>query len=505
MNRPFSRGGPIERRLPASLITTTHLERVAMGRGGPVLTHGAGDEPAVKGKKSVKGRKRSNSREESIHCAKSIINETVAEHLPVRSVHNIDVSDGHLGMTLCNHPLGVLISEVNESDKAWNAGLRQGDVIISINGELVTGHRQAASLMFEQSTLKLEFYEAVSCERFLVRRRKPSIIVSFHPKEGYLGLTISRHPLGLLVVDTDPCDLAHAAGLRVGDVIVTVNGEAVNDHQRALNIIEGCERNGQRIRLTYHKAEAAAIELVLTGTDYVSFQHGCTVSSHTHRGDAPGPGCRGDSFIPREDSRRGDFRLPEPSFKEQHRQKLVVAQKNAAAEQPSNDHVADMQQPNTGSAIRRYSGLGDILIADASASIRGGGEPNDHWAAEERRAITLSDPYPISTNASTRSAGSSSLSTTTRSAQTSSSRSLQFSTTSSSRSSGTGTKTKLASLRSDAVFASAADPAGAAVAAKGKASETQVGTAAPTESTRGAEPQLQAEVVPEAAVAVAVG
>ena len=341
------------------------------------------DVPSSKSKKSVKGRKRSNSRDDSITCAKSLVNESVADHLPIRRM-SINVRDGHLGMTLCNHPLGVLVSEAFESDKAWSAGLRKGDVLISVNGEPVTSHKQCAKVMFEEAILSLEYYGATECERFLFKRRRPSKIAAFEPKDGHLGLTISAHPLGLLVLDADPCDKAHTAGLRVGDVVVTINGEAVTDHHRAIQIIDWCAQHNQRIKLTYHKAEAAAIELILTATDYVSFQHGCSISSYTNRTN------RSD------DSLRPSNRV-RMTFKEQQRVAFQTEDTVLPPDRPiENSYFRDRGSPPAEQSSQEVGlavsteGKGESLIAEVASEIRGETEPP---AKDENQPAT---PVPAS-------------------------------------------------------------------------------------------------------------
>ena len=117
-----------------------------------------------------------------------------------------------------------------------------------------------------------------------LKRRTLTKLGSIDPTAGHVGLTLSNHPLGLLVLDANPLDLAFKAGMRNGDVIITLNGRAVLDHREAVEMIS---KATERLRLTYYDAAAAAIELVVTGTNFATLNFSSSsISSHTARGSA---------------------------------------------------------------------------------------------------------------------------------------------------------------------------------------------------------------------------
>ena len=72
-------------------------------------------------------------------------------------------------------------------------------------------------------SLRLSYYRAATCEHFLLRKRRLSSLCSIDPAAGHVGLTLSSHPLGLLVLDAHPDDLRTPRASDPG-VITNING-----------------------------------------------------------------------------------------------------------------------------------------------------------------------------------------------------------------------------------------------------------------------------------------
>ena len=153
---------------------------------------------------------------------------------------------------------GGLISEVKEGSPAATAGVRRGDVVVSVNGEKIA---DAASL-----ARKLALLEPGVPTEFVVLRdggeKTYSIRLVEHPDnqksgeaearrdvERGLGIEVSditqtiRNRLGVtrsegvVVVSVAPGSVASEKGVRVGDLVLEINGNPVrglSDYKRIL-------------------------------------------------------------------------------------------------------------------------------------------------------------------------------------------------------------------------------------------------------------------------------
>ncbi len=154
--------------------------------------------------------------------------------------------------------LGALVASVDPGSPAALAGLQAGDIIISFNGRRVrsaTGLRTWIGIGRTGVPLELNYVRAgVETKVFVVPEPLKPLVVS---GLGQLGATIrAAGPLdklpdgvdGAVVVEIVPESPAAIAGLLVGDVILTVNGEPVTaprvcdrliseSHGRALLVI----------------------------------------------------------------------------------------------------------------------------------------------------------------------------------------------------------------------------------------------------------------------------
>ncbi|MYF48267.1 MAG: Do family serine endopeptidase [Candidatus Dadabacteria bacterium] len=154
---------------------------------------------------------------------------------------------------------GGLVSEVKEGSPADKAGLRRGDVIVSVEGEEIP---DAATL-----ARKLALTQPGVDTKFVVlsdgEKKTLTIKLIEHPEnekvkestdklktEEKLGIEVSeitqqlrnRFKInasgGVIIVNVAPGSLAFESGLRVGDVILEVNGDSVDgleEYQKALD------------------------------------------------------------------------------------------------------------------------------------------------------------------------------------------------------------------------------------------------------------------------------
>ena len=173
--------------------------------------------PNSGGKKPKKGKK-SGLSPDGTSAAIADAFHVVGSYLPTTSLTVDRTEGGHIGMTVCNHPLGVMLVEVTHQDLAYQTGFRKGDVITSINGRHVMEHTLVIDLLAPLRPLNFEYIKAKVAEGEMLSRRRPAQLAVIDTKEGHLGLTMASHPLGVLLADANDHDLAFKAGLRSGDV-----------------------------------------------------------------------------------------------------------------------------------------------------------------------------------------------------------------------------------------------------------------------------------------------
>ncbi len=179
-----------------------------------------------------------------------------------------------------NRDKGGLVSEVKEGSPAGKAGLRRGDVIVSVEGEKIP---DAATL-----TRKLALTKPGVDTKFVVFRdgkeRTFTIKLIEHPEnekikesadkmkaEEKLGIEVSeitqqlrnrfkiKASGGVIVINVAPGSLASESGFRAGDVILEVNGDSVNgldeyrealeEHGSGRTLLFLIERGGRTIYL----------------------------------------------------------------------------------------------------------------------------------------------------------------------------------------------------------------------------------------------------------------
>ena len=145
---------------------------------------------------------------------------------------------------------GALVSEVESGGPADRAGVKQGDVVVQVDGRAVSTanamRNQIASTRPGSSvpivvrrngatqtlTAKLAEREPVTADDAhpaAANRTEPGFGLTLEPLTPRLAeqLELPRTTSGLVVTDIDPAGLAATAGLKAGDVIKAVNGQSV--------------------------------------------------------------------------------------------------------------------------------------------------------------------------------------------------------------------------------------------------------------------------------------
>ncbi len=147
-----------------------------------------------------------------------------------------------------DRPVGVVVATVHEKSPAGDAGLRRGDVILQMDGQQIDdpdsfGYRLATrelgstaslSVMRGRNRLTLPVKMAVAPE---TRPRDPVKVAGRTPLSGLTmvnlspavaeELSIDPSAEGVAVSDIDPDSPAAQLGFKKGDIIVSVNREAI--------------------------------------------------------------------------------------------------------------------------------------------------------------------------------------------------------------------------------------------------------------------------------------
>ncbi|RMF78701.1 MAG: DegQ family serine endoprotease [Nitrospirae bacterium] len=163
---------------------------------------------------------------------------------------------------------GAIVSQVVRRSAAAKAGIRQGDVIVAVNGRRIHSAaelRNAIGLLRVGSTVELEVvrdgrHRTVRAEiREPKRESVPGKRISRHLAGAMVGPIPPDHPLsgrveGIAILEVRPGSPAWMAGLRPGDVIVSINRQAVHDVEEAR---EAARKGRDGLLLNVRRGDAA--------------------------------------------------------------------------------------------------------------------------------------------------------------------------------------------------------------------------------------------------------
>lgn len=167
--------------------------------------------------------------------------EQIIEHGEVRrgqiGVGIQDITpDLRRAFDLDNGQQGVLISEVAEGSPAEKAGLKAGDIVISVDGKATGSSGQLRSQIGIKSIgdkVNLGVLRDGDEKQFKVKVGKPQSRLtpsgSMHKLLDGIELEAEKNGNGVLVTGIEPDSNAAYSGLRVGDLIIAANKRRVRD------------------------------------------------------------------------------------------------------------------------------------------------------------------------------------------------------------------------------------------------------------------------------------
>lgn len=142
--------------------------------------------------------------------------------------------------------VGVKLTRITPGGPAETAGLHAGDVLLSVAGHATHGSAglratlstlepgETVPVRIRRSSEELEFLLTLGSQRH-TRWVRPEI--ERDPCKAFIGVTSSgsaSKPRGVRVIEIIPGTPAEAAGLQSGDLILAMDGIAVNSHQELL-------------------------------------------------------------------------------------------------------------------------------------------------------------------------------------------------------------------------------------------------------------------------------
>jgi len=141
-----------------------------------------------------------------------------------------------LGMTLRNNPFktGVVVWTVEENKAASNAGLRIGDVVLSIEDHLIDSIDNLVEYVGEAE-------EFVNMEVAGIGQSKQVSVVKARDKPVGLGLQVTSCGVGILVTEVDAGGSAAQSAIKVGDTLLSINGVVPTSPKHAVQLITSAE------------------------------------------------------------------------------------------------------------------------------------------------------------------------------------------------------------------------------------------------------------------------
>lgn len=146
---------------------------------------------------------------------------------------------GISGLTLCAPIIGtgVLVQSVQRDTAATAAGLHVGDRILAVNGQRCANRHEAATLAIRQSIQEVRLVVTGHTVPFTLRK----------DADGRLGLGFAHAPpsrgvQGAVITDVMPNYSAFHAGLRNGDLLISVDGGLVTNQKTGVRLLTAAAR-----------------------------------------------------------------------------------------------------------------------------------------------------------------------------------------------------------------------------------------------------------------------
>ncbi len=153
---------------------------------------------------------------------------------------------------------GALVAEAQAGTPAADAGLKPGDTIREVNGEVMAGPREVSKRISQVKpgdTAKITYVRAGKEMTAMVRlallpdqktaAADPAAATKASPAFG-LTLAPSKDGSGVLVTDVDPSGAGSEKGMQKGDLILEIGGKPVSKPADVRSAIEEAKKDGRK-------------------------------------------------------------------------------------------------------------------------------------------------------------------------------------------------------------------------------------------------------------------
>lgn len=152
---------------------------------------------------------------------------------------------------------GALVAETQPDTPASEAGIKPGDVILSVNGEVMAGPKEVTKRISQikpGDTVKVTLMrdgkeQTLNVRLGLLPEKKTASLEDTSAKAPAtfgLALAPTKDGVGVMVADIDPNGIAAEKGISKGDLILEIGGKAVTKPSDVRASIEAARKDGRK-------------------------------------------------------------------------------------------------------------------------------------------------------------------------------------------------------------------------------------------------------------------